>query len=59
MKELRLKSSSSNEFVQSFEVTKGGISGDLISEKPELGDLKVGLIATGFFEFFRMYDGLE
>lgn len=56
---IRNQSSKSDQFIQSFEVTNGGKSGDLISEKVKLGKLKVGLLATGFFEFFRMYEGLE
>lgn len=45
-------------YIQSFETTNGGKSGDLISKRLELGGLKVGLLATGYFEFFRMYEGL-
>ncbi|MBT3273795.1 MAG: hypothetical protein HN368_11610 [Spirochaetales bacterium] len=43
----------------SFEVTKGGKSGDLISEKSKEGDLAVGFIGSGYFEYWRMYEGLR
>lgn len=56
--ELRTMTTQSDEYIQSFEITGGGKSGDLISRRLELGKLKVGLIATGYFEFFRMYEGL-
>jgi glutaminyl-tRNA synthetase len=59
MAEMRTTSSRSNDFIQSFEIVGGGKSGDLISQRLELGGLKVGLIATGYFEFFRMYPGGE
>lgn len=49
----------SDNAIQSFEVTKGGKSGDLLSTKPIESGLKVGLIAGGYFEYWRMYDGLQ
>ncbi len=58
MAEMRTATTKSNEYIQSFEIVGGGKSGDLISKRLELGNLKVGLIATGYFEFFRMYPGL-
>lgn len=58
MADIRTATTKSNEFIQSFEIVGGGKSGDLISKRLELGDLKVGLLATGYFEFFRMYEGL-
>ena len=48
----------SENVIQSFEVTKGGKSGDLLSTKPVETGLKIGLIACGYFEYWRMYDGL-
>ncbi len=56
--EMRTNTTGSNDYIQSFETTNGGKSGDLISERVKLGKLKVGLLATGYFEFFRMYPGL-
>ena len=49
----------SNETIQSFEVTKGGKSGDLITEKRGERRLKVGFIGAGYFEYWRMYGGLQ
>lgn len=45
--------------IQSFEVTQGGTSGDLISEKRGDLPLKVGFLGAGYFEYWRMYEGLE
>jgi L-arabinose isomerase len=45
--------------LQSFEVSKGGKSGDLLSEKPSDGDLTIGFLACGYFEYWRMYPGLR
>ena len=59
MAEMRTTSSRSSDFIQSFEIVGGGKSGDLISQRLELGGLKVGLIATGYFEFFRMLEDQE
>lgn len=58
MADIRTQTTKSSEYIQSFEITGGGKSGDLLSKRLELGDLKVGLLATGYFEFFRMYEGL-
>ena len=58
MSKLRAESSKDTQFIQSFEVTNGGVSGDLISKKREQKPLKVGLLATAYFEYYRMYDGL-
>lgn len=58
MNKLRAESSKDAQFIQSFEVTNGGTSGDLISQKREQRPLKVGLLATAYFEYYRMYDGL-
>jgi L-arabinose isomerase len=45
--------------IQSFEVTKGSASGDLLSERRGDRTLKVGLLACGYFEYWRMYAGLR
>ena len=45
--------------LQSFEVTKGGASGDLLSEKRGDRPLTVGLLACAYFEYWRMYEGLR
>ena len=45
--------------IESFEVTKGGASGDLLSEKLGPQSLIVGLLACGYFEYWRMYDNLR
>ena len=45
--------------IESFEVTKGGKSGDLLSKKNDDVKLKIGLIACGYFEYWRMYEGLR
>jgi L-arabinose isomerase len=44
---------------QSFEVTRGGVSGDMLTEKPPALRLKVGFLGTGYFEYWRMYGGLR
>lgn len=45
--------------IESFEVTGGGKSGDILSIRREKKRLKVGLLTTAYFEWFRMYDNLE
>ena len=45
--------------IESFEVTKGGLSGDLISEIHQDKKLKIGFLACGYFEYWRMYPGLR
>jgi L-arabinose isomerase len=45
--------------VESFEVTRGASSGDLLSEVPQPNGPRVGLLATAYFEYFRMYPNLE
>jgi len=45
--------------MQSFEVSKGGPSGDLLSARRAERKLKVGLLACGYFEYWRMYEGLK
>jgi L-arabinose isomerase len=51
--------SSQSNVIESFEVTKGGASGDLLSEVCVDRKLKVGFLACGYFEYWRMYDGLR
>jgi L-arabinose isomerase len=45
--------------IKSFEVTAGLASGDLLSERFGDRPLKVGLLACGYFEYWRMYEGLR
>ena len=44
--------------IQSFEVTMGGASGDMLSARSGDRELKVGVLACAYFEYWRMYDGL-
>jgi len=48
-----------NNKIESFEVTQGEQSGDLLSEKYVDRQLKVGFLACGYFEYWRMYEGLR
>ncbi|MDP4679409.1 MAG: hypothetical protein NWS46_03480, partial [Cyclobacteriaceae bacterium] len=50
---------SMTETIESFEVTKGKKSGDLLSKIRRDQKLKVGLLACGYFEYWRMYEGLR
>jgi len=45
--------------VESFEVVRGGVSGDMLTQKYEAPPLKIGLLATGYFEFWRWYPELR
>jgi L-arabinose isomerase len=45
--------------IESFEVTKGGSSGDLLSEMRKDQKPRVGFLACGYFEYWRMYGGLR
>jgi L-arabinose isomerase len=45
--------------IKSFEVTGGSASGDLLSERYGDRPLRVGLLACGYFEYWRMYAGLR
>ena len=45
--------------IQSFEVTKGGYAGDLLSRKNAAKKPTVGFLACGYFEYWRMYKGLK
>ena len=53
------KSSRSGQKIESFEVTKGGQSGDLLSEVRGDYMLKIGFLGCGYFEYWRMYKGLR
>ena len=44
--------------IQSFEVTMGSESGDMLSTRRGDRPLKVGVLACAYFEYWRMYDGL-
>jgi len=46
---------------QSFEVAEGDTFGDLLSTRREEagGKLKIGLLSTGFFEYWTMYPSLQ
>ena len=46
---------STNE-IRSFEVSEGTVSGDLLSERRGDRPLVVGLLACGYFEYWRMYE---
>jgi L-arabinose isomerase len=43
------------EVIESFEVAKGNVFGDLLSKRSEPRVLKVGLVTVGFFEYWRMF----
>jgi L-arabinose isomerase len=45
--------------IESFEVTKGGKSGDLLSEMRQDKKLKIGFAGYGYFEYWRMYKNLR
>jgi len=45
--------------MQSFEVTQGGASGDLLSERRGDQPLTVGFFGCAYFEYWRMYEGLR
>ena len=45
--------------VQSFEVTGGEASGDLLSQRSGNAPLRVGVLACAYFEYWRMYEGLR
>jgi len=53
------KSSRSGQKIESFEVTKGGQSGDLLSKARGDYMLKIGFLSCGYFEYWRMYKGLR
>lgn len=48
-----------NNKIESFEVTKGKKSGDLLSTIRKDKKLKIGFVACGYFEYWRMYPGLR
>lgn len=45
--------------IESFEITRGAPSGDLLTEYRRDRKLTVGLLACGYFEYWRMYPGLR
>lgn len=45
--------------IESFEVTKGARSGDMLSTRTGQKRLKVGLLATAYFEYYRMYENIK
>ena len=45
--------------VESFEVTMGGQSGDMLSARRGDVPLKIGVLACAYFEYWRMYPSLE
>ena len=49
----------SSDVVESFEVTQGGQSGDLLTVPQGDRKLQIGLFACGYFEYWRMYPGLR
>ena len=59
MIQLRSLSTQDSTFVQSFELTNGASSGDLLSERITKGKLKVGFLGTAYFEYYRMYQGIQ
>lgn len=44
-----------NNIIESFETSKTGVFGDILSQKKEKRRIKVGLLACGYFEYWRMY----
>ncbi|MGZ5549012.1 MAG: hypothetical protein ACXWFZ_13795, partial [Nitrososphaeraceae archaeon] len=45
--------------IESYQVGKSGTYGDILSKRKEKSKPKVGLLAFGYFEYWRMYEGLE
>ncbi len=45
--------------IESFEVSKGKASGDLLSDVSGKTTIKVGFLAGAYFEYWRMYSNLE
>jgi L-arabinose isomerase len=45
--------------LESFEITRGAPCGDLLTEARRERKLVVGLLGCGFFEYWRMYPGLQ
>jgi L-arabinose isomerase len=48
-----------NEVIESFEVTEGGASGDLLTQQRGDRNLSVGVLTCAYFEYWRMYPGLR
>jgi L-arabinose isomerase len=53
------RTSGPRDIIQSFEVTGGEASGDLLSERRGDRPLTVGVLACAYFEYWRMYEGLQ
>ena len=45
--------------IESYQVGTSGTYGDILSKKKGIIKPKVGLLAFGYFEYWRMYNGLE
>jgi len=45
--------------IESYQVGRGGIYGDILTKKRPKELPKVGLLAFGYFEYWRMYEGLD
>jgi hypothetical protein len=45
--------------IESYQVGKSGTFGDLLSKRIDKRKPRIGLLACGYFEYWRMYDGLE
>ena len=56
---LKASGSEPSSRVESFEVVRGGVSGDMLTEKYKASPLKIGFLAAGYFEYWRMYKGLR
>jgi L-arabinose isomerase len=51
--------SEKNNVIESFEVTGGAASGDLLTERRGDRKLRVGVLTCAYFEYWRMYPGLR
>lgn len=45
--------------IESYQVGRSGTYGDILSKRKEKRKPKVGLLAYGYFEYWRMYEGLR
>ena len=45
--------------ITSFDAEKAGVFGDVLTTRPQKQRLQVGLLALGYFEYWRMYPALE
>ena len=48
-----------SEVIESFEVTRGAASGDLLTEQRSDRGARVGVLTCAYFEYWRMYPGLR